>query len=476
MKVYPAIKAQMGRWDYFIVRMSMRELAEQIMYAEEVHGATQLSDAIQRRLVRSRAKKQIASYLVHQEDRLFSCIVVAALGGEPRWYPVEIENDPKFTFFRNSRRLTESFGVLIFDGSENYYALDGQHRLAAIRSLIDGKDEYVPDPSFRDEEIAVLIVTPRQMEDNDEFMIRYRRLFSNLNRYAKPMSKFDIIVMDEDDPFAVITRRLVTEHKFFRVVGDQFESARIKMEPGKNVRQGSSHFTSLEMLYAMNIQLLATRSRRNNGWGSAKRKLTEYTRFRPPEEEIESLYSESFLCWDALIRTLPVLEEDPSRMRHHNLPEDEGQADLGQDCVLFWPIVQDLLARLTRELLDDAAGRLVGSDTEGELDLGEMCDALEPLRHLNWDAHSPPWRHVLLVRHVAERQGKVQWRIASEDRLPRIRLIERILLWQCGLDPLTNEDIFGETGIHELWKQYLPAVAADRADEMWAEIEANVRR
>ena len=476
MKVYPAIKARMGRWDYFIVRMSMRELAEQIKYAEEVHGATQLSAAIQRRLVRSRAKKQIASYLVHQEDRFFSCIVVAALGGEPQWYPVEIENDPKFTFFKNNRRLTESFGVLIFDGSENYYALDGQHRLAAIRSLVNGNEEYVPDSDFRDEEVSVLIVTPRQMEENDEFMIRYRRLFGNLNRYAKPMSKFDIIVMDEDDPFAVITRRLVTEHKFFRVVGDQFSSARIKMEPGKNVRPGSSHFTSLEMLYAMNIQLLATRARRNNGWGSSKRTIKEYTRFRPPEEEIDTLYEELFLCWDALIQTLPVLEEDPSRMRHHNLAEDGAGSDQGQDCVLFWPIVQDLVARLARELLDDTASRILANEARLHLDRSEMRDALNPLCSLVWDAHSPPWRHVLLIQQLDERQEMIRWRIVSEERLPRIRVIERILLWQCGLDPLTEEDVFGQAGIYELWKHYLPAVAADRVEDMWREIEANVRR
>lgn len=475
MKIYPAIKARMGRWDYFLVRMSMRELAGQIKYAEEIHGPTQLSDAIQRRLDRSRVKKQIASYLVHQQDRFFSCIVVAALGGAPHWHPVVIENDPKFALLKDNKRLLDSFGVLTFDGSEDYYALDGQHRLAGIRSLIDGDGELVPASGFHDEEMGVLIVTPRQMEESDEFKIRYRRLFGHLNRYAKAMSQFDNIVMDEDDPFAIITRRLVTEHEFFQAVGDEFESARVKMTSGKNVRPGSSHFTSLEMLYEVNIQLLSTRTRRNDGWGDVKRRIREYKRFRPPEDEIDDLYDELFDCWEALISTLPVLRVDPSRMRVHNSQHDATENG-DQDCVLFWPIVQELVGRITRRLLDDAESRVPAHESESGLELSAMRDALAPLRSIVWEAHLPPWRHILLVKHVDEEKEVEQWRIASEGRAHRVRLMERILEWQTGLVPLSDEDIYGAAGLQELWRQFIPATATADLDELWAAIEENVRR
>ena len=43
----------------------------------------------------------------------------------------------KLTFVHNNRRLNEAFGILQFDGTEKYYALDGQHRLAAIKTLLD---------------------------------------------------------------------------------------------------------------------------------------------------------------------------------------------------------------------------------------------------------------------------------------------------------------------------------------------------
>lgn len=473
MQIYPAIKAKMGRWDYFMVRMSMRELAENVKFAEEIHGANHLSEAIQRELRRARATKEIAGYLSKQKDRFFSSIVVAALDGDPQWYPVSLEADPQFNILRDDKKLSEAFGVLKFNGEQNYYALDGQHRLAAIRALIEGETEFVQPEDFRHEEVPVIIVMPRQLEEENEFMIRYRRLFGHLNRYAKAMSKFDNIVMDEDDALAIITRRLVTDHEFFSSVGNQFESSRIKMSPGKNVTPGSSHWTSFETLYELNIHLLFTVQRRNNGWGQHYDKLEEYKRFRPDDdEEIDALAEELFSCWTALLDALPVLWSDPSHMRVHN-PESEGESDdgeeEGEDNVLFWPITQELLVQLARNLLDDAISRLPSS--EPHLSHEEAKQALEPLSRISWDAHRPPWRHILLVR-----SGGIDssWRIASEDRKNNIRLTERIIRWQLGLDRLSEEEVTGSSGIRGIWHSYIPVDAHNEVDQMWHQIEEGV--
>ena len=82
-------------------------------------------------------------------------------------------------------------------------------------------------------------------ELQEEFLKRYRRLFGNLNRYAKPMDAVTNIIMDEDDAFAIVTRRLITEHTFFKYSGRHRESARIKTVKGKNLRSTDSYFTSL---------------------------------------------------------------------------------------------------------------------------------------------------------------------------------------------------------------------------------------
>lgn len=101
MIVFPAIKAKMGSWDYFMVKMSMRELSENVKFATDVYDDHTLSEAIQRVLNESRAKSSIASYLIKQRDRFFSSIVVAAIDGNPNWYPVTMEEDPRFTLFKS---------------------------------------------------------------------------------------------------------------------------------------------------------------------------------------------------------------------------------------------------------------------------------------------------------------------------------------------------------------------------------------
>lgn len=460
----------MGRWQYYLVRMSMVEIAQNIRYAEEIHGTSQLSHAIQRNLDKNRSTGEIARYLARHDDRFFGAIVVAALGGEPQWHPVSLEDDPQFNLLGG--RLTEAFGILTFDGTENYYALDGQHRLAAIRNLLDNATDFRPPQHFRDEEVSVLIVTPRQLEETEEFIIRYRRLFGHLNRYAKPMSQYDNIIMDEDDALAIVTRRLVSQHSFFRSYSDsEFDSGRVSMDPGKNLRN-APYLTTLEVLYDLNVRLLSSRHRRNVGWGDNQEELRVYKRFRPSEEEIDGLLSELFVYWNTIIRVLPIIEEDGMRMRDHRPPEQREDPSASQDCVLFWPIVQIILVDIARALLDDMTHRISTASTEPEpLTEDQAYEALSPLGTITWDAHSPPWKYMLLV---PADEALVSWRITNEDRKQRMHLMERILRWSCGVDPLTEEEISGTGGLRSLWYSFLPAAAAAEADSMWSEIEAGV--
>ena len=466
MQIYPAIRAEMGRWEYYMVRMSMRELSKNVKFATEIHEASLLSKAIQRQLNESRAKKQITSYLAKQSDRFFSSIVVAVLGGEPQWHPVVMDSK-EFSILASDKKLANSFGVLTFNDEEKYYALDGQHRLAAIRELIENPIANNAPENFWNEEISVIIVTPSQLENLGDFMIRYRRLFGHLNRYAKPMSQFDNIVMDEDDAVAIITRRLVTEHDFFSSAGDQFESSRIMMKKGKNITAGSSHWTSLENLYDLNIALLSTKKRRSDGWGIDSDKFSEYKRFRPDEDDIDQLADELSKRWDAIISALPVLGEDPSKMRVHN-PQESEQA--GADNVLFWPIGQQMLVGLAQELLDETLA--CRPDEVAALTSDEARSALEPLNEIVWDAHRPPWRHLLLLRSGED--GR--WRITNEDRKPRIRVAERVVRWQLGLDQLSEEQLTGPSGLQETWRSFLPVDAAEEIDAMWKQIEAGALR
>ena len=274
MNIYPALRSQMGSWNYYIVKMSARELSENVKYASEVYEDRTLDEAIQRVLKESRVNKEIVEYLKRQPARFFSSIVVAALEGDPMFYPVEITEDPQFLIFRDDRRLNESFGILKFDGTQKYYALDGQHRLSAIKTLLDRRNpssDGAPE-GFEDDEFSVIVIVPSRKDSDETFMQQYRRLFSNLNRYAKPTDQATNIIMDEDDTFAILTRRLITENEFFKSAGNQLESRRIKTRKGKNLRHKDLYFTSIETLYEMNIELLSSVHRRPKGWCQLQRK------------------------------------------------------------------------------------------------------------------------------------------------------------------------------------------------------------
>ena len=139
---------------------------------------------------------------------------MAARGGSPTFAEVELEKDG-LGFVEN---MEGHFGLLRFDGGQNYYALDGQHRVTAIQTLLNDPDQRdrlgitIPE-GFGQEEISVIIMTTTGSEE--EWKKKYRRLFSALNRYAKPVDQDTIIAMDEDDLFAILSRQLIQEHEFF---------------------------------------------------------------------------------------------------------------------------------------------------------------------------------------------------------------------------------------------------------------------
>ena len=111
MNLYPAIRARMGNWSYYICKMTMKELAGQVRFAAEIHDDRTLDLAIQRELNEGRVKKEIVSFLQRREDRFFSSVVIASLGGNPQFYPVRITDDPQFSVF-SDQKLDEDFGVL----------------------------------------------------------------------------------------------------------------------------------------------------------------------------------------------------------------------------------------------------------------------------------------------------------------------------------------------------------------------------
>jgi len=465
MNLYPAPRAQMGSWPYYIVKMKMKELATEVTFARDFYKEDRtLDEATQRMLKEGRVRKEIVSFLSRRPDRFFASIVVAAIGGAPKFYPVRITDDERFQVFVD-QGLDEAFGVLTFSGDQKYYALDGQHRLSAIKALTDRTDpdsQRAPE-GFGEEEISVLMVV-RQEEADAEFLRSYRRLFSSLNRYAKPTDTDTNIILDEDDTFAILTRRLITEHEFFQWAGRQRESPRVQTR-GKNLKTTDPHFTSLQTLYAMNETLLTAAWRRDSGWGGGldqelTRDTNSFKRFRPDEDYLDSLYDELVMYWDGLLEVIPDLRKTPTDMRVHDL-EDSKEGSKASDHLLFWPIGQELLAKMTRRLLNKFLKDPRNPDQAG------VVNSLRPLGKVEWALHQSPWRYFLLTNQPG---AKIPWRMRNEDRTEVLRIAERILAWVVGIDDLTTTDI-DELKLD--WQTRLsPAQEPPQQDKIWAAVQS----
>ena len=467
MQLYPALRASMGDWTYYIVKMRMREVAAEVKFGSEVHSDFTLDEAIQRTIKESRVKKEIVTYLTGRVDRFFASLVVAAIGGSPKFYPVSVSDDPQFEIFADEESIEQSFGVLRFSGDQNYYALDGQHRLKAIKTLLQPEDEterIEPPRGFANEEVSVLMVIRPPDSSEDDWLESYRRLFSSLNRYAKPTDSDTNIIMDEDDVFAILTRRLITDHHFFRAPGRHVESLRVQTK-GRPLKEGTSHFTSLQQLYDLNENLLTTPFRVNTGWGhgpEAERTndVKQFKRFRPADDYTDALFHELVLYWDALIEAIPDLGRNPSDARNHQADGADGGA---VDNVLFWPIGQDVMVSVARALLDR------GLDTPNAPTLEQAVMALSPLGKVDWSLHHLPWRGLLLASAFNRRTNSRKWAMRNEGRKQATDTAKRVLRWMTGYYQTNERE---EEELRNEWEEQLLLPPDESSAGLWNQIRA----
>ena len=276
--VLPAIRGIMGDWVYYSCLIDLRELSIRVRYAEEVHKNQHLSDMIQRQLKTDRSK-QIAEYLRNQPERFFNSLVVATYGGQPNWHALsDIRNKYNSNELRDlSEETVESVGFLTLQGDENLFALDGQHRLAGIKEAV--KQGLEPN---QNDDVSVIFVAHIETDNGLE---RTRRLFTTLNKTAKPVTKGEIIALDEDDVMALCVRRLIEET-------DLFSGDRIAFVANNNMPMtNSTSLTTIGNLYDI-LTILFT-----NVKSDLTKRKSDLQRVRPNDDILEQYfdYSEDFI-------------------------------------------------------------------------------------------------------------------------------------------------------------------------------------
>jgi len=375
----PALRGVMGNWVYYSCLMDLGELAARVHYAEEIHNNEALSDMIQRHLKRGRSA-QIAEYLKAQPERFFNSLVVATYRGQPNWHALSnVHSKAKTDELKLlSEETVASVGFLTLRGDEKLFALDGQHRLAGIKKAI--KDGLDSDPY---DEVSVIFVAH---QDTKRGLERTRRLFTTLNKTARPVSKGDIIALDEDDVMAICVRRLIEDT-------DLFSGKRIAFVASNNMPVTNlSSLTTIGNLYDV-LTILFT-----NAKSDLKKTKADLQRVRPSDETLDAYFAYAKELFIQLRKHFRELDEFFSAKDTEQVVKKYRGSHGGN--ALFRPIGLEIftriIARLTKDMSLAQAVKIAARLPRG---LDE-----EPFERLMWDpnkktilnGHKVTLREVLL--------------------------------------------------------------------------------
>ena len=112
MNIYPAMKFKFGNWEAYQIVMPVEELNRNITFAKDNTRGDTLSEARQREIDESRAKGQIARYLIKPDnERFFNSLVIAVEGGSPSWEPAPIDTSDDHIVF--DAKFKETYGSKI---------------------------------------------------------------------------------------------------------------------------------------------------------------------------------------------------------------------------------------------------------------------------------------------------------------------------------------------------------------------------
>jgi len=317
--IFPALKASIGDWVYYITSLNFNFIAKKVKLAKEIHKSETLQQMIQREI--THRASEIAEYLVSEKQRFFNSLIIGIYEGDPKWYEIEIRSNKFLGEEDFPIEVSGVFGFIKLKGNEKLFALDGQHRVLGIRRAIQINKE------LSSEQVSAILVGHK---NDEEGVQRTRRLFTTLNRYAKPVDKMEIIALDEDDVIAIITRRLYEEYDLFK---EKLSLIKKRSLPPTDKR----NFTLITTLYDVNNTYLKDR----RDWKNFKTR-------RPKESVIEEYYRMSIDFWDTMVSYFQELKDmkdnPPSELIAAKYRNNKGGH------LLYRPIGLKLIAEVIKEI------------------------------------------------------------------------------------------------------------------------------
>jgi DNA sulfur modification protein DndB len=360
--VLPAMQGKFGSTDFYIVTMPAKELTERLIVPKDVPGWEEMSieERYQRDINYNRVKKQIAPYLVSDNDRFFGAFIVSMLHAEN----VEFEplGDMGARIPKLYKTAGNAFGFLTLWGNEVLVPLDGQHRLAALEFAISGKDERQRpiDGLEGNTELANDVCTVILIKHDPN---KSRKIFNKVNRYAKKTTKAEDLITADDDVIAVITREGVAEDIMpVRLINTSSNSLSVK----------APEFTTLSTIYEATKFLLE----------DIEGKIDTQKLPEAPNRKIWENVAKEF--WTVCCEKIDIFS---SALHDEGESGDERRREIRKDFLLGKPVGQlALIQAIVRLCSEDDTGRRIR--------LEEVC---ERVNELDWRSNVENWQHVLTI-------------------------------------------------------------------------------
>ena len=295
-----------------------------------------------------------------------------------------------------------------------YFALDGQHRLMAIKGLKDllegrleakGRDgtsiprksmtrdqveqyyeDFQLDPSqlqsAMDETMGLEVIPAVQIgETIEEAVSRLRNVFVDVNENAKKLEKGELILLDDNDGYRRVARTIMTAHRLF------WNGQELRVDTKANqLSDTSNNYTTLSTIKSIVEGYLGQKPEFHE-WEDPILGLKELGTLPPREEEIQAGLDQLNAYFNALQRlpshTELVQGADVSALRKYS----DGDGN-----ILFRPIAQVALARAIGTLqkekgadLKDLFDVIARHEKQGALRLtnkkspwfGVLCDPID---------------------------------------------------------------------------------------------------
>ncbi|RMD84513.1 MAG: hypothetical protein D6815_04005 [Candidatus Dadabacteria bacterium] len=225
---------------YFQVCMTFRQAAESLVLVSDLPGVSKLDwtveELFQREIDWQRVRHDIVPYLRREAGpHFFNSLTIALVpfdGDRIRAYDDPVDwVAPRLDHSNYSKQATfgpvrcgywgqwedprdpgARLGQLCWNKEQIYgVAIDGQHRLAAIKELVrDGGPASGKRAAIS---VLLLVLDPRlgfaEGVGETGYIATLRQLFIDLNKHARPVSRARQILLDDRDPGAVCVRALV---------------------------------------------------------------------------------------------------------------------------------------------------------------------------------------------------------------------------------------------------------------------------